>query len=477
MRKYKFISFILSAVMILSLFSGCAAKETAETTSTIQVSSANTAEMTTEQHDASATEYGTFETNDGVLAHLADIGSDTTAWNLLAVEVTPHEFTAADAHRIADALFGDVTYYEHQGSGVRPMTKSIIEEKLALWESFLEPGTLETLYGDQPEIISQARETIEIFIENARAAYDTAPETEERVISDWSFHPWEYYTTMTDYTPDGRVSIEIDTTCNSIPYTLSFSNYQKDFYLNSLYVYPYTGYVTPDLVEDNIFRIDHSYSAPPTDVQLESARNRAKELLDAFGLGEWEIDQCTIDERAINPGVPQYTIKVKALPVFNGVAVTRQTQLSGLRNGAADGLNWYYTDASFEFGTDNTLLFLELQSPVDIQKTEACETISSSDAAAALQASMEDKNLNYIFLTAGVSTRDLYVYQVKTGYSRVGAKDNTGRFWFVPSATALVALEDKTVFGDPLNRNDASSLYSLLTISLLDGSVIPTMIQ
>ena len=128
--------------------------------------------------------------------------------------------------------------------------------------------------------------------------------------------------------------------------------------MNSLYVYPYTGYVTPDLVEDNIFRIDHSYSAPPTDVQLESARNRAKELLDAFGLGEWEIDQCTIDERAINPGVPQYTIKVKALPVFNGVAVTRQTQLSGLRNGAADGLNWYYTDASFEFGTDNTLLFL-----------------------------------------------------------------------------------------------------------------------
>ena len=240
MRKYKFISFILSAVMILSLFSGCAAKETAETTSTIQVSSANTAEMTTEQHDASATEYGTFETNDGVLVHLADIGSDTTAWNLLAVEVTPHEFTAADAHRIADALFGDVTYYEHQGSGVRPMTKSIIEEKLALWESFLEPGTLETLYGDQPEIISQARETIEIFIENARAAYDTAPETEERVISDWSFHPWEYYTTMTDYTPDGRVSLEIDTTCNSIPYTLSFSNYQKDFYLNSLYVYPYT---------------------------------------------------------------------------------------------------------------------------------------------------------------------------------------------------------------------------------------------
>ena len=464
--------------LLAALLSGCAAGSAGENEPVSQAPSVAPVEISTEQSGTSAAEYGTFETKDGVTVHLADIGSDTGTWELPTVEVTPHEFTAADARCIADALFGDGgTYYEHRESGARPMTKAVIEEKLALWESLLEPGALEAIYGDQPELISQTKETIERFIENARLAYDSAPETEERVISDWSFHPWEYYTAMTDYTPDGRVSLEVDTVCNSIPYTLSVSNRRNDFYLNSLYVYPYTGYITPDLVEENLFRIEHSYSVRPTDAQLESARTRAEELLNAFGLGEWEIDQCVIDERAINPDVPLYTVKVKALPVFGGVAAIRQTQLSSLRDGAADGLNWYYTDVSFEFGTDNTLLFLELQSPVDIQKTEERGTISPAAAAAALQAGMEEKNLNYIFRTAGVSTQDLYVYQVKTGYSRVGAADGTERFWFVPSTTALAALESNTVFGERLNTDDAGALYPLLTVSLLDGSVIPTSIQ
>ena len=475
MSRYRPVAFILLAVILLPLFCGCAARSPGENEPGLQTPSAAPAEIPAEQTGTSAAEYKTFETTDGVTVHLADIASDTGAWELPAVEVTPHELTAADARRIADALFGEGgTYYKH---GTRTMTKAVIEEKLALWESLLEPGALEAIYGDQPELISQTRETIERFMENARSAYDSAPETEERVISDWSFHPWEYYTAMTDYTPDGRDSLEVDTVCDSVPYTLSVSNRRNDFYLNSLYVYPYSGYITPDLVEENLFRIDHSYSARPTDAQLESARTRAEELLDAFGLGGWEIDQCVIDERAINPDVPLYTIKIKALPVFGGVAAIRQTQLSSLRDGAADGLNWYYTDVSFEFGTDNTLLFLELQSPMDIQTMEKCETISPADAAAALQAGMEEKNLKPLFLTAGVPVQDLYVYEVKTGCSRVGAADGTGRFRYIPSATALAALEDKTVFGEPLDRSDAGALYPLLTVSLLDGSVIPTSIQ
>lgn len=464
--------------LLAALLSGCATRSPGENEPVSQAPSAAATEIPAEQTGTSAAEYKTFETKDGVTVHLADIGSDTGVWELPTVEVTPHELTAADARRIADALFGDGgTYYEHRDSGARTMTKAVTEEKLTLWESLLEPGALETIYGDQPELISQTRETIERFIENARSAYDSAPETEERVISDWSFHPWEYYTAMTDYTPDGRDSLEVDTVCGSIPYTLSVSNRRNDFYLNSLYVYPYTEYVTPDLVEENLFRIDHSYSARPTNAQMESARTRAEEILNAFGLGEWEIDQCVIDERAINPDVPLYTIRVKALPVFDGVAAIRQTQLSSLCDGAADGLNWYYTDVSFEFGTDNTLLFLEMQSPMDIQTMENCETISPADAAAALQAGMEEKNLKRLFLTAGVPVQDLYVYEVKTGYSRVGAADGTGRFRYIPSAMALAALEDKTVFGEPLDRSDAGALYPLLTVSLLDGSVIPTSIQ
>lgn len=40
----------------------------------------------------------------------------------------------------------------------------------------------------------------------------------------------------------------------------------------------------------------------------------------------------------------------------------------------------------------------------------------------------------------------------------------------------LAALENNTVFGERLDTDDAGALYPLLTVSLLDGIVIPTII-
>ena len=259
MRTSKKVCRFLSAALLLSVLSGCGSNvPSGSVQSRPNVYQAELAE----RNDASAEEYGVFETEDGVSVHLADIGSDTEAWELPAVEVTPHEFTAEDARRIAEALFGDAVYYEHRGSGVRPMTKAVIEEKTALWEELLAPGALEAIYGDQLELIADTRETIALFIDNARAAYDAAPETEERTESDWSFHPWEYYAGMTDYTPDGNESIEVDTVYQSIPYTLSVTNRRSgDYLLNSslpkyLSNFPYfTGFPACALAKRYVFSL------------------------------------------------------------------------------------------------------------------------------------------------------------------------------------------------------------------------------
>jgi hypothetical protein len=459
---------LIAVVTALTLLGGCADKASPE-----QVQS-SPEEISASVSRDTPVEFASFTTKNGVQIHFSDIGSDTEAWNLPVVSVAPRYYTEEDARRLAQALFGsNAVYYEHRMRGVRPMTKSVITDKIALFERLLEDDTLEKLYGNQPEVIDRTMETMEGFIEREQEAYDTAPETEDRPETDWTFHPEEYYSELTDFKPEGNESIEVDTVYNTIPYTFSVSNRRNDFYLNSLFAYWSSGYISATNVEDNLFRYEYSYDIYPTDEQIAAAKAKAEELLQAFDIGEWEIDRCSVKQLAMNPDVPRYTIVIRAVPIINGTAVVRQTQLNALRYGAENGLNWYYTDASFEFGVDNTLYMLELQSPMTILGTEETEVISLEEAEKALQAGLEEKNVSYIFATAGISSKDLYIYQLKTGYTRVG--DASGNFRYVPSLTAMAALEDKTVYGEPLDLSDPNALYALITISLIDGSVIPTI--
>lgn len=449
------------ALLAAALLSGCAGTAPESPLPSVGVTAA---EERPDIDFSSAAETAAFETKDGVRIHWMIAPSGAEEWDIPVLNIAPHTITAEEARRAADALFGDgVTFYEHIGTDARPMTKSVITEKLALWESLLEPGALEAIYGDQPETISQTKEILESFIKNAKAAYDTAPETEERTVSDWSFYPWEYYTAMTDYTPDGNMSIEVDTVCGSIPYTFSAANRDRgDFYLNALTAYPYTGYATPDRVEETLFRIEHSYNALPTDGSLESARNRAEELLSAFGLGEWKIDQCTIDERSIDPDKPLYTIRIKAVPVLNGIEVMPQRPLLGTEDIVAGDIGWYYSEASFEFGPDNTLLFLELKSPADVQSAEPLKALSGEEASAALQKALAEKDLSAFFVSTGARKQDVYIYELRPYYRRIPGA--SGQYQYIPCLAAMAAFDGQTISGQPLESADG--LCPLLTIDL-----------
>lgn len=459
--KYKKIpaSVLSGALLAAMLLSGCA-----QSAPEIPLPTAAAAPEETRIDTFPAAETASFDTKDGVRVHwmAADPGAD--GWDILVLNIAPHTITAEEARRAADTLFGDVTYYEHRESGVRPMTKDVIDEKLALWESLLAPGALEAIYGNQPELTAQTRETIERFIENTRSAYDAAPETEERVISDWSFHPWEYYAAMTDYTPSGNESIEVDTVYDSIPYTFSAANRDRaDFYLNSLSAYPYTGYASPDRVEENIFLLEHSYESHPTGAQLESAKEKAQKLLDGFDLGDWTVDSCSIEEQAIDLDAPRYTIRVRAVPVCGGTAVSPQRPLLGMEGIGAGDIGWYHADASFMFGTDNILLDLRLQSPVDIQSEETAQTLSGAEAAAVLQTALAEKDLSAFFVRTGARKQDVYIYELRPYYWRVAGV--SGQYQYIPCLAAMAAFDSQP-------PEDADALYPLLMISLLDGSAV-----
>lgn len=234
--------------------------------------------------------------------------------------------------------------------------------------------------------------------------------------------------------------------------------------MNSLFAYPLTD-DTAGLVEDSLFRFAHSYESRPTVEQLESAKARAQELLDEFALGEWTVDRCGVKDRALDPEAPRYTVEVRAVPVYHGAAVQRQTQVSSLRD--VDGVGWYHATAAFEFGADNTLFHFELFSPADAAETEDRGTLSAADAAAALQAALADKDLSSFFVSIGQRKQDVYIYEVRPYYRRVGGSD--GSYRYVPCLAAMAAFADASVTGEPLTGD---ALYPLAAISLLDGSAV-----
>ncbi len=456
-RNHRIFSALLFSALLLS---GCGGRDSVTAAPAEVVPTVTPADS----FSPAAEETAVFSSKDGVTIHWAAPETDAETCRLPVLDIAPHAITAEEARRAADALFGDgAVYFQHRPC--RPVSKASITKKVMEWQAILGSDALETLYGDQPETVASARLELQRCIDETQTLYDAAPDTEQRAEYDWVFRPQEAYSSLSAYLPEGNDTVWADTLCGSLPYTFSATNRSRgDFYLNSIFAYPLTD-DTAGLVEDSLFRFAHSYESRPTAEQIESAKARAQELLDEFALGEWTVDRCGVKDRALDPEAPRYTIEVRAVPVYHGAAVQRQTQVSPLRD--ADGVGWYHATAAFEFGADNTLFHFELFSPADAAETEDRGTLSSADAASALQAALADKDLSSFFVSIGQRKQDVYIYEVRPYYRRVGGSD--GQYRYVPCLAAMAAFADASVTGEPLTGD---ALYPLAAISLLDGSAV-----
>ena len=456
-RNHRIFSALLFSALLLS---GCGGRDSVTTAPAEVVPTV----VPADSFSPAAEETAVFSSKDGVTIHWAAPETDAETCRLPVLYIAPHAITAEEARRAADALFGDgAVYFQHRPC--RPVSKASITKKVMEWQAILGSDALETLYGDQPETVASARLELQRCIDETQTLYDAAPDTEQRAEYDWVFRPQEAYSSLSAYLPEGNDAVWADTLCGSLPYTFSATNRSRgDFYLNSLFAYPLTD-DTAGLVEDSLFRFAHSYESRPTVEQLESAKARAQELLDEFALGEWTVDRCGVKDRALDPEAPRYTVEVRAVPVYHGAAVQRQAQVSPLRD--ADGVGWYHATAAFEFGADNTLFHFELFSPADVAETEDRGTLSSADAASALQAALADKDLSSFFVSIGQRKQDVYIYEVRPYYRRVGGSD--GSYRYVPCLAAMAAFADASVTGEPLTGD---ALYPLAAISLLDGSAV-----
>ena len=199
MDKKKLISAILCALLVTSLFSGCqAAPDTAVVVGKndgVFESALNSSAEPVEDAVTETFSYtNTFTSTDGKIEF--NINDDEVQYSgnpMPVIQVTPEEITPELAKRVAETLYGeDKTFYEYS----EEESKSEIEEQILHYEMISTYDYIYEEYADSnlsPEEIDAAvRSTMELrqdILEEYKAMYETASETEEREECQWTFFP------------------------------------------------------------------------------------------------------------------------------------------------------------------------------------------------------------------------------------------------------------------------------------------------
>lgn len=334
------------------------------------------------------------------------------------LQAIPRDVSVEEAQRIAYALFGDAPMYEY----TEEMTKAELEEAIAYWEERLSStDQIEAEYPKEDEAFYQwYMETYTKLLNDYKADYETASDTIEPVLSDWTFHPTFYYHNdagqdlsdpeVMEY--NSAENIMITTTLNGLPYR--FNVYNRDsaedpfHWLNAFFddgQLPRDTIITP---------------VPHTAADMETACETAADLLAAMGL-DYEITSCTMNDEIIT---------VKAQPRYQRTLALSVPDIAVI---GEDGTPETYTDnsyaavhAQFEFSGKN-LVWFEYHAPFDVVETTATQAqLTYAGALEALELALQADTPRPMAVSYTID-------QVKYGYVHVPVNDGSGRYQLVPA--------------------------------------------
>ena len=304
----------------------------------------------------------------------------------------------------------------------------------------------------------------------------------EGSLCDFSFHPYNekwYRARDPEYTGDFKTQyLFAASERDGLPYIFTATERDEADYREHVI----TCKVNGDLLEPGVTIM---FDRKPTEEELEAAENKAKALLDAMEPGRWVIDSC---ETVAYPN--GYVIAATACPVYNGIKVTHQQQMSSLRFDDAYASNCYYEEAVFLFGGDDRLWSFEYTSPMEVVEEinenvaylsfeEAMDIAGNRLRMSVLKATLYGSERFYGFdiFYPNASAREVEIYEAELGLTRTRIKDNATDFYLLPAYTfrATYTLYDR---GGKLlvDSNDIwpCPTRELVVVNAVDGSVINT---
>ena len=151
----------------------------------------------------------------------------------------------------------------------------------------------------------------------------------------------------------------------------------------------------------------------PKQDQIDAVREKAEMMIAAMDMGQWQIDSCEVSKYG-----DRYAIEVKAVPVYNGIPMLRQAQLSYLR-GTEEGIqNCYNPELNITFSPDGTLYYFEMVTPVDITAAgEEGKTMSFAELMGSIKTRFSQTSATD--LPDGNRYADAVVSDIQLGYAMV----------------------------------------------------------
>ncbi len=498
---------ILSFVLCIAILTACAANPDREVVISKNDGSfdANVVQSATNPTGtAQAVQYtDSFSSTDGTVDFTMNIDTEVSGAAMPVVEVQPHFFTSEDAQRIAKLLFGNAEFYEPDPLLVTAgtnLTRQELLDAIQRWTPYTSTENFADIYPiwkDSPELLEEGTQYVKESIEQYTLLLDsTSPEDNVHEPAKWQYQSSLLYS----YTPEQMEEQDIDTsddlqsmkattTCDGIPYLLSFSVRDDSVYKLSNFYFSYGRDFSPHNIDYYMYNRTMLATEKPTDEQMRAAREKAQSLLDQMDIGEWIVDDCylSINEEA---SIPEYTIVVTAVPVFEGVPALRRIQISNLRSTTAYASNYYLTDASFSFNAYGELVACDISSPVDV-----AEVVNSNTAVLAM-GELIQRAMDHLTL----SDRENYglpgdflemweeelgeTYQCKIdvcrlqyGLIRVKVPNTDDSYYYVPGVifSGTVDYVDKDsgrVFQSSGTDFGLNRIVPLVAINAVDGSII-----
>ena len=430
--------------------------------------------------ETSAVSYqSTFTSNDGSVNFVMDIDQAVDLSASSVVRALPHFLTGEDAKRVAQALFPGAEFFEAEPEQAENLSKGEIQAKLDRWSQYADMDALTGLCGDAAT--ADYAELIAAFLADYQRLYDQAPAENSHTPCQWEMRNEAVYSLTAQElaeasTADFNDEVSAQFTANGIPYRFTASTRNKsDYQVNMISCYIYDG-ICPRNLDDEIFTARLCRTGEPSQAQLELIKSQAQQLLSAFALGQWQVDECDV-KREAGGSEAEYLVYVNAVPVLSGVAALRQPQIGALRS--PDGKSDYYlTDANFVFSANGDLISFSLFSPLDIQETvsEDVQPLSIEGLLAQAQQHLTqtcayDYGNGFGSLLQGLQTEvrcTVTVSEIEYGLARTGGE---GSFRYVPA----LALKGTSEY---IGKADGKTYYTgeapelLLVMNAADGTII-----
>ena len=288
---------------------------------------------------------------------------------------------------------------------------------------------------------------------------------------------------------DNLQSVQVMTNVDGIQYQLDFTIRDDEQYkLSSFYMYPGSP-MSPKGIDDMFYDSKFLRTEVPTQEQIDAAVKKAGELLNGLGLGQWQVDGCEVWVPDLR-GVEEYTIIVKALPVFNGVAAIRQPALDSIKSDDIYAHNCYMTEAKIEYNAEGKLVGFEMQTPMDVVEVlnDNVATMTMDDLVQRTkdQLSLTDKEAfglsgQYLDLMERGAGEEIIckvdLCQIEYGMVRIRVPNTEDSYYYVPALKCsgtidYVGAESGEVYSASGTDILGERILPILVLNAVDGSVI-----